>query len=134
MAQTNAGTRQRLVFDLTTCDPHDDYMAKTISIVDDIDGSAGASTVSFAVDGKRYEIDLSKKNRSALGKALKPYVDAGRPASTSGGGRRSGATRSRKPSAVDLGAIREWANVNGHQVSDRGRIAASVVEAYNAAH
>ena len=109
-------------------------MAKTVSIVDDIDGSTGAATVAFAVDGKRYEIDLSKKNRSAFDKALKPYVDAGRVAPNSGGGRRSSTTRARKPSAVDLGAIREWANANGHQVSDRGRVAASVVEAYNAAH
>jgi hypothetical protein len=32
------------------------------------------------------------------------------------------------------GAIREWARRNGHQVSDRGRIPSSVVEAYESAH
>ena len=32
------------------------------------------------------------------------------------------------------GAIRDWARKNGHAVSDRGRIPASVVEAYEAAH
>jgi hypothetical protein len=31
-------------------------------------------------------------------------------------------------------AIREWARANGHQVSDRGRIPKSVIEAYQAAH
>ena len=32
------------------------------------------------------------------------------------------------------GAIREWARKNGHEVSDRGRIPAAVVEAFEAAH
>jgi hypothetical protein len=32
------------------------------------------------------------------------------------------------------GAIRDWARKNGHAVSDRGRIPASVVEAYEGAH
>jgi hypothetical protein len=31
-------------------------------------------------------------------------------------------------------AIREWARQNGHQLSDRGRIPKSVMEAYQAAH
>ncbi|WP_442973052.1 Lsr2 family DNA-binding protein [Rhodococcus sp. NBC_00294] len=31
-------------------------------------------------------------------------------------------------------AIREWANANGYEVSDRGRIPAAVVEAFDAAH
>jgi hypothetical protein len=31
-------------------------------------------------------------------------------------------------------AIRAWARQNGHQVSDRGRIAKTVVEAFRAAH
>ena len=30
-------------------------------------------------------------------------------------------------------AMREWARQNGHQVSDRGRIPKSVIEAYQAA-
>ena len=32
------------------------------------------------------------------------------------------------------GAIRDWARKNGHNVSDRGRIPASVVNAYEEAH
>jgi hypothetical protein len=31
-------------------------------------------------------------------------------------------------------AIREWARNNGHKVSERGRIPASVLEAYNSAN
>jgi len=31
-------------------------------------------------------------------------------------------------------AIREWARAHGHKVSERGRLSAVVVEAYEAAH
>ena len=42
----------------------------TEKFIDDLDGSAAAETVSFALDGTSYEIDLSKKNASAFRKAL----------------------------------------------------------------
>jgi hypothetical protein len=34
---------------------------------------------------------------------------------------------------VDLHAVREWASANGHAVAGRGRIAATIVEAFHAA-
>ncbi|MBQ9918656.1 MAG: Lsr2 family protein, partial [Microbacterium sp.] len=40
----------------------------------------------------------------------------------------------RRSSDIDLAAVREWARANGHTVSDRGRIPASVLEAYGAAN
>lgn len=33
------------------------------TLVDDIDGTEAAETISFAVEGKSYEIDLSEKER-----------------------------------------------------------------------
>ena len=100
-------------------------------LVDDIDGSNAERTVVFAWDGTNYEIDLSKKNISALDKAFKPYVAAARQV------RATAPTRRRSPRAGtaprkrnDLAAIREWARNNGHAVSDRGRIARTVVEAF----
>jgi hypothetical protein len=33
----------------------------------------------------------------------------------------------------ETAAIREWAREHGHQVSDRGRIPKSIIEAYQAA-
>jgi len=42
-----------------------------------------------------------------------------------------------KPAGLDreqTAAIRAWARQNGHDVSDRGRIAKAVVEAFQAAH
>lgn len=116
-------------------------MAKTtiVQVSDDLDGSANASEVRFAFEGTEYAIDLSSKNRKALEKALRPYVEAG----TKVSGRRSAATRSARAkrsgnsgnsgnSAVDLAAVRAWAKENGHQVSDRGRLPKAVLDAYTA--
>lgn len=99
-------------------------------LLDDIDGTPAERTVTFAWDGTFYEIELSKKNVTALEKAIKPYLDAGRRVRASRG-RRSGPPRSGKR---DLGAIREWAGHNGFEVSARGRIASAVIEAYENAH
>lgn len=63
-------------------------MSKRVSVIitDDLDGSGNAETVSFGFDGVTYEVDLGKKNRTRLEKALAPFIEAG-PAST--GWRRS---------------------------------------------
>jgi hypothetical protein len=112
----------------------DASMAKTVVTTDDIDGSPNAETVTFSFDGRSFEIDLSKKSRAALEKALKPYIDAGR--SVGGRNTRSGGSgrgRGRRSGSVDLAAVRAWAAENGIAVSDRGRISASVLEQYQAA-
>lgn len=105
----------------------------TTEFTDDLDGGKAEGTVAFSYDGQNYEIDLSKKNRTAFEKALKPYVDAGRKGRPAGRTSRSTGSR-RTSSRRDLGAIREWARANGHQVSDRGRIAQEVQDAYDAAN
>jgi hypothetical protein len=104
-------------------------------LVDDLDGSEAQRTVTFAWDGRTYEVDLSKKNAAAFEKIMKPYLAVARStraatARSSSRGRSavSGARRRR-----DLQAIREWARAHGHELSDRGRISASIVEAYEAA-
>jgi Lsr2 len=101
-------------------------------VTDDLDGSANASTVTFSYGGRELQIDLSKKNQAAFDKAVKPYIEAAR--SVRADSTRKATTRSRKSSPTDLGAVRAWATENGYEVSNRGRIAAAVVEAYQAAH
>nr|WP_330359970.1 histone-like nucleoid-structuring protein Lsr2 [Mycobacteroides abscessus] len=44
------------------------------------------------------------------------------------------ANESASASKEQLAAIRQWARKNGYEVSDRGRIKAEVVEAFEAAH
>ena len=108
-------------------------MASIVSVVvtDDIDGSEGAETVSFGVDGAAYEIDLAEQNRAKFAEAMAPYVGAGRKVSLrrprTGAGRQA-AVR------VDRAEIRAWAKEQGLQVSERGRISAEVMQQYEAAH
>lgn len=109
-------------------------MAIQTVLVDDLDGtplSPGATTTTFAINGVAYEIDLGPENVQQLRAALEPFIAAGRRS----GGAPAKASRSAKASDPQrLAAIRDWARAHGHEVSDRGRIAASVIAAYEAAH
>lgn len=117
-------------------------MRKQITqLVDDLDGTViddGGETIRFSLDGREYEIDLSDENAQQLRAAFEPYIRAGRSVaprlnvrtSSRAGGSRGGRSSN---GGSDLAAIREWANKNGYEVGDRGRIAASVREAYEAA-
>ena len=106
----------------------------TVRFVDDLDGSEAVGTVTFALENRAYEIDLSDENTDKLHEALAPFIEHARQL-----GRASGRGRGRRQPATDkhtrsnregTHAIREWARQNGHQVSDRGRIPKSVMEAY----
>ena len=46
----------------------------TVTVTDDLDGSANAKEVTFSLNGESWTIDLGAKNRAALEKALKPYI------------------------------------------------------------
>lgn len=107
-------------------------------LIDDLDGSeisdGGGERVEFSFRGVEYQIDLSNANIAKLDKALKPYVDAA--AKVRGGSARRAKSTGVKAtgSKEQLAAIRVWARRNGHDVSDRGRIKAEIVEAFEAAH
>ncbi|MFT4280522.1 histone-like nucleoid-structuring protein Lsr2 [Microbacterium sp.] len=113
-------------------------MAKkvTVELVDDIDATpiaeGNGGTVSFALEGEAYEIDLTDKNIDKLRSALAPFIEAGRSASSSAAPARS--SRHRSGANADLAAVRSWAKSNGFQVSERGRVPKKVMEAYTAAH
>jgi hypothetical protein len=113
-------------------------MAQKVQIIleDDLDGGEADETVSFALDGTSYEIDLNADNADKLRGVLAPYVGHARKVTGSRGGRRSGgATRaSGGGSGPSPKEVREWARENGHEVPDRGRIPQEVRDAYDAAH
>lgn len=104
---------------------------ENVVITDDFDGSEGASTVLFGLDGRAYEIDLSAENETELRDFLTHYIQrARRPRSG-----RSGAAAPPAPvKTEDIAAIRVWAKENDFEVSDRGRISSEVRAAYAAAH
>jgi len=99
-------------------------------LTDDLDGGDADRTIEFGLDGVTYTIDLSEKNAGKLRKALDPYLTVASRAGRAGG-RRAAAPVSRANSRETNQAIREWAAKNGWDVSERGRIPASVVQAYN---
>jgi len=113
------------------CDPAEEGTVAqrvTVEMTDDIDGTEAAETIAFRVDGTAYEIDLSKKNAAKMRQAFGRYIEHARRTT---GGRRSGRSqrdRYRSP------AVREWAKQQGIEVSERGRISASVVSQYEEAH
>ena len=102
-----------------------------VLLVDDIDGSAAAETVSFSLDGVSYEIDLTAAHAKKLRDDLASWV---------GHARRSGGRKSARKATAgglrrgDLAEVRAWARNNGHQVSDRGRVSAEVLDAYDKAN
>ncbi|GHE74702.1 Lsr2 family protein [Streptomyces longispororuber] len=104
-----------------------------VLLVDDLDGGEADETVTFALDGKSYEIDLTTANADKLRGLLEPYLKSGRRT----GGRASGRGKGRAPAASssqDTAQIRAWAKENGFEVNDRGRVPASIREAYEKAN
>ena len=113
-----------------------------VQLVSDLSGDemqdGEGRTVEFSVDGTSYTIDLTDKEAAGFDKALAMYIEhatktsggtaGGRKRSSTGG--KSGSSRSKD----ELANIRAWAQENGHQVSERGRIKQDVLDAYHAAN
>ena len=112
---------------------------KTVVLLeDDLDGGSADETVTFALDGVCYAIDLAAGNAARLRELFAPYVGAGRRVGrenaplrqpVAGKGPRPGGRARSDP--AQLAGIRAWARARGIQVSDRGRIPAHIVEQYN---
>lgn len=105
-------------------------MAQRVQIIleDDVDATLAAETISFALDGVNYEIDLSEENAAKLRSDLELWVSNARRV----GGRRTVAKKTAGKS--NTAAIREWAEAQGIEVNSRGRIPAEIREQYEAAH
>lgn len=94
------------------------------------DGRHGSKRVeavagfSFELDGDKGQVDVCPDHLKELRKLLRPFLPAN--------GKRS-SKRSKSASTGDVAAIRQWAKDNGYEVSERGRIAQAVREAYAAA-
>ena len=106
---------------------------KIVTLIDDLDGTEASETVTFAIDGSTYEIDLSERNAAALREVLRRYTTAAREAGTQG---HTGRNRVTIPSTGHSrnAEIRAWAHSNGHAVPARGRIPQRVVAAFDASH
>ena len=116
-------------------------MAKaTIEVlIDDLDGSEGAETVTVGWNGEWRELDLSKRNLASLSRTFDKYWKVGRPVT---GETRPKARRNRPKRAStsrsakakrDPKLIRDWATKNGIAVPARGPIPVDVERQYNEA-
>ncbi|MBV2354611.1 Lsr2 family protein [Streptomyces sp. J2-1] len=106
-----------------------------VLLVDDLDGGEADETVTFALDGKTYEIDLTTANADKLRDLLDRYVKGGRrTGGRSSGGRGKTARATSGGGNQDTAAIRAWAKENGYDVNDRGRVPATIREAYEKAN
>jgi hypothetical protein len=110
-----------------------------IQLTDDLDGKpipdGRGETIRFGLDRQDYEIDLAEKNAKALRDALGKYVSAARRA----GGTRSGRGRAGRPTGgpsrdYDPKAVRAWAEAQGMEVSQRGRVPAELVAKFQEAN
>jgi Lsr2 len=102
-----------------------------VELVDDVSGGPADESVSFGLDGREYEIDLSTANAKKLRSALETYQAVARRIGSRPVGRPRG--RGNLTAATgDAAEIREWAVTNGFEVSSRGRIPAQLREAYEA--
>lgn len=99
---------------------------------DVLEGGPADTTLTFALDGRDYEVDLSATDAEWLREALRPFVSAAREAPT-GNGPRKRPTGGTGGDAAEAAAIRAWAKKYGHQISARGRIPAEIRQAYHAA-
>lgn len=110
-------------------------MAKQIVtlLTDDVDGTEADSTIEFGLDGVNYTIDLSEKNAVKLRKVLEPYLAVASRVGRSTSGRipARGAAAPSRSNRDQNQAIRDWASKNGYEVSERGRIPTSIVEAFH---
>lgn len=119
----------------------------TIRLVDDIDGTEADETVEFSLGRTSYLIDLSEDNAAKLRDALAEFTGAARRTGGSttrrrhNSSRRSGKRQLVEPApqrAASNGAapttktIRQWAQANGHDIGDRGRIPQSILDAHAA--
>lgn len=109
-------------------------MAQKVQIVleDDIDGGEATQTVTFALDGASYEIDLNDANADKLRGAFAPFVGHAR--KVTGAARRGRRTAAAPAGGTSAKEIRDWARSNGHAVPERGRIPAEVRAAFEAAN
>lgn len=102
---------------------------KTVEVfTSDLSEAPADQTVTFAVNGKGYEIDLTDAEAVTFLETFSKYVDVSRPAANVRGSKGRSAS-SKAPS--NAATIRKWAESQGIAVPKRGRIPADVVKAFN---
>jgi len=105
-----------------------------VTLICDLHGdeSPADETLTFGLDGSKYEIDLCGEHANQLRESFAGYVGAARRASgrSAAATRPGGGRRRRNRGSGEAAAIREWARERGLPVPERGRIPADLAEKY----
>ena len=111
-------------------------MAQRLILIDDLDESEGAETITYTVNGQDYEIDLSEENSQRFYDVLGPYIEKSRRVQRQAAPtpRRGDRRRSSGSGRDDIQQIRAWAQSQGMGVSERGRVKKDIIDAYDQAH
>jgi hypothetical protein len=103
----------------------------TPQFVSDLSGQTeDVSTVSFALNGTGYEIDLTGDESDTLFALLHPYVVNGRRASVDLSTPKRTRSGNGRVKNSETAKIRAWAQEQGIPVAAKGRIKPDVVTAY----
>lgn len=113
-----------------------------VQLTDDLDGKAipdgKGETIRFGLDRTDYEIDLTDKNAKALRAAVAKYVAVARRAGAAspkpGSRRRTASGRNDSARDYDPKAVRVWAEAQGLQVNQRGRVPADLIAKFQEAN
>ena len=109
-----------------------------IQLTDDLDGrpisNDKGETIRFGLDRQDYEIDLAEKNAKAMRDALGKYVSAARRAGGRSGRGRGARAAGGASRDYDPKAVRVWAESQGIEVSQRGRVPAELVARFQEAN
>ena len=97
------------------------------TLIDDLDGSViegeSGRTVSFALEGEAYEIDLTEQHVVELENVLAPYLSVARKSSLP-------APLSSRRGRPDPAEVRKWAKSAGYDVPERGRLSSKLIDAF----
>lgn len=105
-----------------------------VELVDDLDGGEADETVTFALDGVDFHIDLSAENANRLRDTLAEYVENARRTGGRKGSKTGKAPARSSNGKPDTQAIREWARSRGETVAERGRISHDLLVRFQEAH
>jgi hypothetical protein len=112
-------------------------MATKMVQIDDLDGTTlepgDGGTVTFAIKGENYEVDLSSENERKLLDALAPFIAVARKVEPRTRVE-AASVAPREERAYEPREAREWLLAQGHELPERGPIKRELLRLFEEAH
>ena len=110
-------------------------MAQKIVLLDDLDGSEAAESLTFALDGASYAVDLNQENAQELRDMLAPYIKVARPVRQANGSPKYtkkpvNSKRKVAHSGPTDSEVRAWARKRKISVNPTGRVPNRIKEQF----